>query len=119
MHFQNVSAVWHRIGDCRTAKPRANEFGEWLIGSVRRECLDHVVVFNERHLKRVLTRYFDYYHQWRTHLSLAMDSPVPRNVLPLELGKVIQVLEVIGLHHRYERVALQHNLGLREPQIIF
>ena len=54
-----------------------------------RDCLDPVVVLNERHLKRILTSYFDYYHHWRTHLSLGMDSPESRSVQPPALGKVV------------------------------
>jgi len=54
--------------------PWQNAFVERVIGSIRRDCLYHVVVLNERHLKRILTSYFDYYHHWRTHLSLGMDS---------------------------------------------
>jgi putative transposase len=66
-----------------------NAFVERVIGSIRRDCLDHVVVLNERYLKRILTSYFDYYHRWRTHLSLGMDSPESRSVQPPALGKVV------------------------------
>jgi len=69
--------------------PWQNAFVERLNGSIRRDCLDHVIVLNERHLKRILTRYFDYYHCWRTHLSLEMDSPESRSVQPPALGKVV------------------------------
>ncbi len=55
--------------------PWQNPYVERIIGSIRRDCLDHMIVFNERHLKRILTIYFDYYHQWRTHLGLEMDTP--------------------------------------------
>jgi transposase InsO family protein len=85
--------------------PWQNPYVERLIGSIRRECLDHVVVFHERHLTRILTGYFTYYHHWRTHLALAMDCPVPRPVEPPEYGEVIAVPEVGGLHHHYERWA--------------
>ncbi len=78
---------------------------ERLIGSVRRECLDRVIVLSERHLRRVLTRYFRYYHDWRTQGALAMDTPISRPVQPPELGRVIEVPEVGGLHHHYERLA--------------
>jgi hypothetical protein len=63
--------------------------GLQLPGSIWRDCLDHVVVLNERQLKRILTSYFDYYHRWRTHLSLGMDSPETRSVQPPALGKVV------------------------------
>jgi transposase InsO family protein len=85
--------------------PWQNAFVERVIGSIRRDCLDHVVVLNERHLKRILTRYFDYYHRWRTHLSLDMDSPESRLVQSTDVGKVVQFPEVGGLHHHYERLA--------------
>ena len=85
--------------------PWQNAFVERVIGSIRRDCLDHVIVLNERHLKRILARYFNYYHRWRTHLSLGMDSPESRPVQRPELGKAVQLSEVGGLHHQYERLA--------------
>ncbi len=78
---------------------------ERLIGSIRRECLDHIVIFNERHMRRVLTSYFDYYHRTRTHLSFATDCPDRRPVQSADSGKIIAFPEVGGLHHRYERLA--------------
>jgi transposase InsO family protein len=60
--------------------PWQNPFAERLIGSIRRECLNHVLVLGERHLRRILTRYFDYYHRARTHLSLDKDAPDVRSV---------------------------------------
>ena len=85
--------------------PWQNAFVERVTGSIRRECVDHVIVLNERHLKRLLTYYFDCYHRWRTHLSLQMDSPESRSVQPPAVGKVMQLPEVGGLHHHYERIA--------------
>jgi transposase InsO family protein len=85
--------------------PWQNPYAERLIGSIRRECSDHVVVFNEEHLRRVLARYVSYSHRWRTHLSLAMDAPDQRPVQPSEHGAVVEVPEVGGLHHHYERRA--------------
>jgi putative transposase len=58
----------------------ANPYAERLIGSIRRECLDHVIVLSERHLRRVLAQYAAYYHRVRPHLSLAKDAPMPRRV---------------------------------------
>ena len=85
--------------------PWQSPYVERLIGSIRRECLDHVIVFNEAHLIRILTAYFEYYQQSRTHLSLDRNAPVPRRVeFPAE-GNVIAVLQVGGLHHRYTRAA--------------
>jgi putative transposase len=85
--------------------PWQNPYVERLIGSIRRECLDHVIVLNEHHLRRILTGYFAYYHTWRTHLALEMDSPERRPVQPPERGRVLVVPEVGGLHHHYERQA--------------
>jgi putative transposase len=85
--------------------PWQNPFAERLIGSIRRECRDHVLVLGEPHLRRILTRYVTYYHRARTHLSLDKDAPDRRPVEPPELGIVIQIPEVGGLHHRYIRRA--------------
>ena len=83
--------------------PWQNPYVERLIGTIRRECLDHIIVFNEEHLGRVLRSYFRYYHRWRTHRSLDMDAPEHRPIQ--EVGEVIQIPEIGGLHHHYERRA--------------
>jgi hypothetical protein len=83
--------------------PWQNAYVERVIGSIRRECLDHVVVFNERHLRRVLSSYVVYYHRSRTHLSLDNDCPDSRPVQ--RCGRVVALPQVAGLHHRYERLA--------------
>jgi putative transposase len=83
----------------------ANPYVERMIGSIRRECLNHVIVFNEMHLKRTLTGYISYYHRSRTHLSLAKDAPTPRRAQAVTDGAVVAFREVGGLHHRYERRA--------------
>jgi putative transposase len=85
--------------------PWQNPYVERLIGSIRRECLDHVLVLHERHLRRLLTEYFGYYHHWRTHRALDMDCPVPRPVQRPDVGLIREVPEVGGLHHHYERRA--------------
>ena len=85
--------------------PWQRAYVERVIGSIRRECLDHVIVFNETGLRRMLSVYFSYYHETRPHLSLEKDSPEPRKVQPPELGQVVAVPQVGGLHHRYERCA--------------
>jgi len=85
--------------------PWQNPFVEPLIGSIKRECLDRVIVFNEAHLIRILTAYFEYYHESRTHLSLARNTPEPRDVEPLDKGKDVAIPRVGGLHHRYTRAA--------------
>lgn len=78
---------------------------ERLIDSIPRECQEHVLVLGEPHLRRILTRYFAYYHQARTHLSLDKDAPDRRPIERPELGSVIPIPEVGGLHHRYVRRA--------------
>src|ERR1700719_1257469 len=84
--------------ECKASRER-------LIGSIRRECLDHIIIFNESHLRRVLSSYFQYHHKSRTHLSLGKDCPQPRPIQPPSAGKIIAFPEVGGLHHRYERRA--------------
>jgi putative transposase len=88
----------------RTAphSPWQNAYAERVIGSIRRECLDHVIVVNETGLARVLSRYLAYYHHSRTHLSLAKDSPHSRPISPPPLGPVVAIPQVGGLHHRYD-----------------
>jgi len=83
--------------------PWQRAYVERVIGSIRRECLDHVIIFNEESLRRTLRSYFSYYHCSRLHLSLDRDSPDSRSVEPV--GRVIAFPEVGGLHHRYGRVA--------------
>jgi putative transposase len=85
--------------------PWQNPFVERVIGSLRRECLDHVIVWNERSLRRHLPQYLAYYHEWRTHLSLDKDAPVPRATQPQTCGTIVQVPHLGGLHHHYERRA--------------
>ena len=85
--------------------PWQNAYVERIIGSIRRECLDHVIILDERHLRRVLLAYFQYHHQSRTHLSLGKDCPEPRPVQPPSTGTVVAFAQVGGLHHRYERRA--------------
>ncbi|MHC4405378.1 MAG: integrase core domain-containing protein, partial [Planctomycetota bacterium] len=85
--------------------PWQNPYVERLLGSIRRECLDHTMIFNERHLRRVLTEYVSYYHSSRTHLGLAKDCPESRPVEPPQLGVVQAEPMVGGLHHRYFRYA--------------
>ena len=83
--------------------PWQNPYVERLIGSIRRDCLNHFVIFNARHLKRTLTSYFVYYHGSRTHLGLDKQCPIPRPVS--SIGKIIKIPQLGGLHHRYERLA--------------
>jgi putative transposase len=85
--------------------PWQNPYIERLIGSIRRECSNHMIVINEGHLKRILTEYFEYDHQSRTHLALDRNAPVPREPEPPERGQVRGIPQVGGLHHRYTRCA--------------
>ena len=85
--------------------PWQRAYVERVIGSIRRECLDHMIVFNEASLYRHVKVFVSYYHQTRTHLSLAKDTPETRPVHPPDLGPVVAIAEVGGLHHRYERRA--------------
>ncbi len=85
--------------------PWQNAFAERLIGTIRRELLDHVIVLNQQHLRRRLRSYFRYYHGSRTHLALEKDAPEPRAVEPPEYGRVVALPHVGGLHHRYVRRA--------------
>jgi putative transposase len=96
-----------RISEVLTApqSPWQNPFVERLIGSVRRECLNHVLVLSERHLRRILTRYFAYYHRARTHLALDKDAPDGRPIERPEVGTIVQIPEAGGLHQRYVRRA--------------
>ncbi len=90
--------------------PWQNAYAERVIGSIRRECLDQVIVLSEGHLRRLLASYFHYYHRWRTHLSLAMDCPEPRPVLPPNRGAVVEIPEVGGLHHHYTMSGWLHKI---------
>ena len=89
----------------RPTSPRSpwqNGFAERLIGSIRRECLDHVVVFGERHLRHILLSYMKYYNEVRTHLSLEKDTPVSRAVE--RTGHLLCRPVLGGLHHQYIRI---------------
>jgi putative transposase len=107
--FADVAATMAAmdIQAVRTAprSPWQNAFVERVIGSIRRECLDHVIVVNATGLQRVLTAYVAYYMQSRTHLALEKDAPVSRPVLPPSAGRIIATPHVGGLHHRYDRAA--------------
>jgi len=83
------------------ASPWQNAYVERVIGTLRRELLDHVIVLNERHLKRLLSSYLSYYHPWRTHRSLDGDAPDGRSILSAEPGQVVEIPLAHGLHHYY------------------
>jgi transposase InsO family protein len=83
--------------------PWQNPYAERLIGSIRRECLNHFVILNAKHLKRTLATYLVYYHRSRTPLGLEKQCPTLRQVS--SIGKIIEIPQLGGLHHRFERVA--------------
>lgn len=93
------------IHDIRTSyrSPWQNGYVERVIGSIKRECLDHVIILNETHLHNIMKSYINYYHNSRTHLGLNKDSPNHRKVYPKEEGIIRSIPQVGGLHHRYER----------------
>ena len=93
--------------------PWQNAYVERFIGSVRRECLDHVLVVNESGLRHVLQAYRRYYERSRTHLALAKDTPIPRPIF--DDGVVVAIPEIGGLHHRCERRAASRTLRLVHP----
>jgi putative transposase len=109
IYGESFPATVHSMGihEVLTAphSPWQNPYCERLIGSIRRECLDHFIIFNERSLYRTLRSYFEYYERSRTHLSLDKDAPLTRAIHPPEMGRVIELPQVGGLHHRYERRA--------------
>jgi transposase InsO family protein len=82
--------------------PWQNGHAERLIGSIRRECLDHIVVFGDAHLRRIFAAYTGYYNELRTHLSLAKDSPAHRPIQ--RLGQLATRPILGGLHHQYGRI---------------
>ncbi len=98
---QRLRALSIRDRPTAPKSPWQNAHVERLIGSIRRECLDHVIVLGEAHLRRIVSRYASYYNETRTHLSLAKDAPIGR---PIEhFGRIFAEPMVGGLHHRYAR----------------
>ncbi len=85
--------------------PWQRAYVERVIGTIRRECLDHLIVFSETSLYRHLKFFMAYYHKSRTHLSSAKDAPDPRPIHKPELGQIVAIPQVGGLHHQYERRA--------------
>ena len=102
-------AVMHRLRamgirdkPIAASSPWQNGFAERLIGSMRRECVDHVVVLGEAHLRRILTKYAAYYNGLRTHRSLNKDAPLYRAIQ--RVGRIVSVPVLGGLHHQYCRI---------------
>lgn len=102
---RRITALW--INDIVTTpeSPWENAYVERVIGSIRRECLDQIIVLNEQRLRRVLKEYLIYYHEHRTHLGLDRDAPTIRDVEDRERGNVAAVPSLGGLHYRYMRLA--------------
>ena len=99
---RRLAAMGIRDRPTAPRSPWQNPYVERLIGSVRRECLDHLIVFGEAHLQRIVSLYASYYNEARTHLALAKDAPISR---PIECcGRVIAEPMGSGLHHRYARM---------------
>jgi putative transposase len=105
--FDGLTTAAMELHEVLTAprSPWQNAYVERFIGSVRRECLDHVIIVNAAGLRRVLNAYVAYYMAARTHLALEKDAPLPRPVARPTAGRVVAIPQVGGLHHRYERRA--------------
>jgi putative transposase len=105
--FESLGAMATAMGieEVLTAPhaPWQNAFVERFVGSAHRECLDHVIVFNEAGLRKLMKLYCSYYEKARTHLALDKDAPIPGRVMPPGDGDIVANPEVGGLHHRYER----------------
>jgi len=99
---RRIRAMGIRDRPITPRSPWQNGYAERLIGSIRRECIDHVIVFGERHLRHLLRSYLDYYNETRTHLSLDKDTPISR--AKEAVGRVFGQPVLGGLHHRYERI---------------
>jgi transposase InsO family protein len=99
---RRIRAMGIRDRPTAPRSPWQTGYAERLIGSIRRECLDHVIVFCERHLRDVLRAYQQYYNGTRTHLALAKDSPLTRSVQAV--GRILPLQILGGLHHRYVRI---------------
>jgi transposase InsO family protein len=100
--IRRIRAMGIRDRPVLARSPWQNGYAERLIGSIRRECLDHFVVFGERHHRHLLASYQEYYNEVRTHLSLHKDAPVRRDVC--RTGRVRSSPILGGLHHQYVRV---------------
>src|SRR6201987_2955284 len=97
-----LAAIGIRDRPISARSPWQNGYAERVIGSIRRDCLDHVLVFDEEHLRHLLNSYQKYYNEVRTHLSLRKDAPVGRNVS--RTGRVLSAPILGGLHHQYVRI---------------
>jgi transposase InsO family protein len=99
---RRLRAMGIRDKSIAPGSPWQNGFAERLIGSIRRECIDHMIVFGETHLRRILTKYAAYYNELRTHRSRNKDAPIHRAIQ--HMGRIISTPVLGGLHHHYVRV---------------
>ena len=99
---QQFATHWIRDRPITAGSPWQNGYVERLIGSIRRECMDHTVVFSEAHLRHILRSYVAYYNEARTHLSLNKNAPVARTIQ--RIGQITAVPLLGGLHHQYVRI---------------
>src|SRR5260370_30047287 len=99
---RRLRAMGIRDKPIAAASPWQNSFAERLIGTIRRECVDHIVMLGETHLRRMLQEYAHYYNTARTHRSLDHDAPVSRPVQ--HIGRIASHAMVVGLHHQYVRL---------------
>ena len=100
------SRVWGTEEVISAARsPWPHPYIERVIGSIRRDCLDHLIILNERHLRGILREYIEYHHTCRTHLSLNKDPPENRIVEPPKLGNIVAFPRIGGLHRRYSIIA--------------
>ena len=102
MVMRRIRAMGIRDKPIAPGSPWQNGFAERLIGSIRRECVDHFVIFGESHLRRILRAYARYYNDIRTHRSLDKDAPLARSVQ--RTGNISSYPILAGLHHHYVRV---------------
>ncbi len=111
---------WIGVKEVRAAfrSPWQNPYTERLICTIRRDCLNHVIVLGEEHLWSLLRSYFDYYHRSRTHLRLSGDGQESRQVDPPENGRIVEIPKVGGLHHQYVRkAACSRDMDFQERQL--
>ncbi len=101
-YVRRLRAMGIRDRPTAPRSPWQNAYAERLIGSIRREVLDHVIVFGERHLRQVLSSYLTYHNEARTHLSLNKDAPIPRQIQAV--GRIFAKPHLGGLHHQYLRI---------------
>jgi transposase InsO family protein len=100
--IRRITAIGIRDRPISARSPWQNGLAERPIGSIRRDCLDHVVIFDERHLRHLLISYKQYYNEFRTHLSLDKDAPIRRDAQ--RVGRVLPLPILGGLHHQYVRI---------------